>query len=69
MAQFDPRDHQRLIGGKYRFDGELYDLVGIMLGDDDWYWVLWSSDRKGQEPILLSCVSTPEKFGYELQEG
>lgn len=53
------------IGSKYANGmGKRFTLIGIMLGDDDWYWVMWPSEGT-KIPVFLSCVGDIEGFGYD----
>jgi hypothetical protein len=55
-----------LFGRQYRADrtGKHFSLAGVMLGDDDYYYVLWPVEGGGVQ--LLSCVGSIEGFGYSL---
>lgn len=64
---FRPQDFQHLIGRHYTYKGQRYVLIGIMLGDDDWYWVMWPGPGSTGYH-LSSCVGMPEDAGYELVE-
>lgn len=44
--------------------GGLHRLVGVLWGDDDFYYVMWDSKR-GQY-TLSSCVGSLETNGYKL---
>ena len=68
MAIFKPQDYEDLIGQWWRKDGYEYKLLGILYGDDDWYWVMCRGGRLNKHTQLLSCVGSIEVFGYEKIE-
>ncbi len=57
VAKYEP-----IIGRAYKFDGRRYVFFGLVHGDDDFYFGMVRDDGKLH---LLSCVGTPEAFGYE----
>ena len=67
MAVFKPEDYDHLIGTRYRrdHDGYEYKLIGMMWGEDDWYWVLTRGNRVDKHTVFLSCVGNIEAFGFE----
>jgi hypothetical protein len=44
--------------------GKKYHFSGVMHGDDDYYYVLWSPKKT----MFLSCVGSIEGYGY-VREG
>jgi len=68
MAQFRPQDYEDLIGQWWRHDGYEYKLIGILYGEDDWYWVMARAGRLNKHTQLLSCVGDIEAFDYEKIE-
>jgi len=57
-------DTDPLIGKKFKNNtGDIYILVGVMHGDDDYYYCMWrDNDMK-----LLTCVGSIEQQGYVLE--
>ena len=56
------KDYEPLIGRKYHYDkdGKEYTFIGLLHGQDDFYFVMW---RDGKVH-LLTCVGIPEKMGF-----
>jgi len=52
------------INSVYEKYGEKFRFIGIVLGDDDWYFIM-SNTQSGKQH-WLSCVGTIENFEYEL---
>jgi hypothetical protein len=61
---------QEQIGSRWKYRAITYSLAGIMLGDDDWYYVMWPVTQGAfvSEIRLLSCVGSIEAYGYEPEE-
>jgi len=60
------KESERLIGKLFRSsDGDVYTLIGIVHGDDDYYYGMWSKDSAQLE--LLSCVGSIEGHGFSLE--
>lgn len=59
-----PYCERHLIGKRYIRDGKEFECLGIMLGDNDWYYVMYPRSE-GAVLSLLSCVGSIEGFGYE----
>lgn len=64
---FNPDDYHHLLRSRWRreHDGYEYELIGIMYGDDDWYWVMARGGKIDKNVAFLSCVGTIEDFGFE----
>ena len=56
-------EYRHLMGRKYKSEqnGLVYEFMGILHGEDDYYYVLWSE----KNTRFLSCVSDIETFGFE----
>jgi len=56
-------ESEGLIGRKYKNkDGETFIFVGVMHGEDDYYYCMW----KDNDMRLLSCVGSIEDHGFDL---
>lgn len=57
--------YRDLIGREYKDSkGKEYTFFGLVDGDDDYYYGMAPKDGSGVK--LLSCVGSPEGFGYKL---
>lgn len=55
------KDCESLFGKKFKDSNDLiYRFIGVMHGDDDYYYCMWRYD----DLRLLSCVSSIEKHGF-----
>jgi len=59
------KEYEPLTGRLYLNDGFLYKFFGLVHGDDDYYYGM-SRVSDGQVR-LLSCVGSPEGFGYKVK--
>lgn len=57
-------DTEHLFGRKYNHKGEAYIFVGVLHGDDDYYYVMWNINTSIS--VLLSCVGSIEGWGYTI---
>lgn len=56
-------DSEPLFNKKYKDEkGDIFIFIGVMHGDDDYYYCLW----RGNDMHLLSCVGSIEMHGYVL---
>ena len=64
---FEPHKHEDLIGRYWVEDktGTPFELLGIVYGKDDWYWLM-GNEWGGYQ--WLSCVGSIENFGFTPEE-
>ena len=62
-------EDEALIGRHYRKGGYEYQLYGIMLHPEDWYWVMTHPSGKITEHTELYPISLSlEHYGFEIIE-
>ena len=54
------KEYDSLIGNTYINDGKEYIFLGLLHGQDDYYFVMW----RERTVRLLTCVGVPEKMGF-----
>lgn len=57
------KETRPLFGNLYKRDDELYKLIGVVDGGDDYYYLMVDKNNKCR---LLSCVGSIENFGFNL---
>jgi hypothetical protein len=65
---FRPEEHEDLIGQWYKKDDFKYQLKGIILDKEDWWWMLTRDGICNEHTQMLSCVCNIEMYGYEMIE-
>jgi len=57
------KESEPLFGKKFKdTDGDVYVFIGVLHGDDDYYYCMWRKENMS----LLSCVGSIEQHGYSL---